>query len=463
MYADESSKDPVLLTIDGKNIYRSEFEFSFDKFNLGKKVNDKAAIDNYMKSYVDYKLKVRAAIDNKIDTLASFKRDYSSFRDRHLKKYLIDSLYIDSVARKVYDKVKATVGDSDLLLLSHILLSCTQKSSEEAQQKAKLMADSIYALVKAGQSFSSLAQKFSTDRNSSRKGGELPWLGPNSSLPEFMKVAYSLKPGEVSKPFLTTAGYDIIKMLDRKPLESYSDKKDEILIALKSSGVDDQAMESGIQKMVASSNGTLTRDDVIQNAMNKANADNPRLKYMLNEYRDGLLMYEATDNLVWKPAAKDKQGMASFFKKNIKKYTWKTPRFKGFLLLAKKKEILEKAKKIVAPFDNRNDAVKELKKQLGPKDSRAVLVKYSIYKEGDDARVDHMKFGKPAPKAHKMLPYYDVVGQMMSKPLVYTDDYKRVLSDYQNQKEQEWLSSLRKKYLVKIDGEVLKTVNGHSE
>ena len=455
------TNDPVIMKIAGENILRSEFEYTFNKNNVEGKINDKRAIEEYVDLFINYKLKVKAALDNKFDTLSTFKDEFEQYRDAQLKSYLIDTMYIDSVARASYDNIKKSVGDSDILLVSHIMIAIPQKANDDVISKAKKKIDSLYQCVKAGEDFGELAKKYSEDKSSSSKGGLLPWLGPKSDLPDFTKKVYSMHPGEISSPFLSTAGYHIIKMHERKPLESYEERKPEIVRIWKSRGIESKAKEVGLRKLIQESNGSLDKEQVIDRLIEKASADNPDVKNLIREYRDGLLLYEAVNRLVWQPAAMDVAGVEKFFKKNKKNYTWSSPRFKGFLIFSKRKVNLEKAVKIVKPFDNREDAVKALKKELGQGIMKQLVVKYGVFKEGDDARVDHKVFGKPAPKVNINLSYYDVVGSMKNAPEIYSDDKKRVTSDYQDMKEKEWVKSLRSKYSYSVNKNILATVNNH--
>ena len=59
------------------------------------------------------------------------------------------------------------------------------------------------------------------------------------------------------------------------------------------------------------------------------------------------------------------------------------------------------------------------------------------------------------------LSYYDVVGSMKNAPEIYSDDKKRVTSDYQDMKEKEWVKSLRSKYSYSVNKNILATVNNH--
>ena len=73
--------------------------------------------------------------------------------------------------------------------------------------------------------FADFARRYSQDPGSARNGGELNWLSPGQTLPEFDNAAYGLRVGEMSKPVLTSVGYHIIYMKDRKQLEPYDSRR----------------------------------------------------------------------------------------------------------------------------------------------------------------------------------------------------------------------------------------------
>ena len=65
--------DPVIMTVNGQPVLRSEFEYSYNK-NNSEGVIDKKTVDEYVDLFINYKLKVIAALDEKYDTLKSFKK-----------------------------------------------------------------------------------------------------------------------------------------------------------------------------------------------------------------------------------------------------------------------------------------------------------------------------------------------------------------------------------------------------
>ena len=248
------SLDPVIMNIAGKNITRSEFEYSFNKNNSEDGQKDEKAIRDYVDLFINYQLKVKAAEDAQLDTLKSYQEEFATYRDMQLKPYIDNPEYIDSVAREVYKYLQEQIGDSDQVLLSHIFLLVPQKADESLKSVKKARIDSIYNVLQSGADFAEMARKHSEDMGSSVNGGLLPWLGPKQAVPEFINQAYALQPGQMSKPFLSSAGYHILLMKDRKPLEPYDEKKNEIIPVLEERGIKDVAAEAKITKLAEEQN-----------------------------------------------------------------------------------------------------------------------------------------------------------------------------------------------------------------
>lgn len=454
--------DPVIMNVAGRQIARSEFEYSLNKNAQSPAAVTDAEIKEYVDLFINYRLKVQAALDAKLDTLTSFKNEYRTYRDVQLRTYVYDSVYADSVARAVYQTIKESVGDSDIVLVSHILLSVPQNSSKSLLDAQKIRIDSVYDALVAGADFATLATQLSDDPGSKRDGGKLPWIGPSQVIPEFRDAAYALRPGNFSKPVLTPVGYHIIYMHDRKPYESYEEKKAELLEALNARGLKEDAAEHAIARMVSEANGNLSREDIMQKIQRKAEAEDPQLKYLVAEYYDGLLLYEASNRMVWQDAANDMSGLHDYFKSNKDKYTWDAPRMRGYVYRARSKSMAKKIGKILKGC-KADEGIAMLKEQIPADSMKFIKVHFGIYKQGDSPEADYLKFktGKE-PKENKVLPYYGVVGKIYKQPSDVIDVKAQVVSDYQDMKEKTWVDSLRKKYKYSVDKAVLSTVNKHN-
>ncbi|TWI61539.1 peptidyl-prolyl cis-trans isomerase SurA [Pseudoduganella lurida] len=104
----------------------------------------------------------------------------------------------------------------------HILLKVTPTTTA-ADAKRKL-AELKERLDNKSATFEELARLYSTDE-SSKKGGDLGWLYPGDTLPEFEKAMNDLKPGDVSGVVETSFGYHLIQVVERKSEDMSRDKK----------------------------------------------------------------------------------------------------------------------------------------------------------------------------------------------------------------------------------------------
>ena len=189
--AAQAQNDPVIMTINGQPVTRSEFEYSYNK-NNSEGVIDKKSVDEYVDLFVNYKLKVAAAIEAGIDTTAAFKNEFAQYRDQQIRPYMITDADVTEEARRIYDRTQRQVDSlGGLIKPSHILLRLDQKASQEQQNRAKMRIDSIYNALKAGADFATLARKCSDDKGTAVDGGQLPWVQPGQTVSEFEKAAYA--------------------------------------------------------------------------------------------------------------------------------------------------------------------------------------------------------------------------------------------------------------------------------
>ena len=122
--------DPVIMTVNGKQVTRSEFEYSFNKNGNPEKAVDIKAIEDYVPMFINYKLKVAAAEAAHLDTLSSFKKEFMTYRDMQLTPYLVDSTFIDSIATSIYKDSEKQLNGHDLLKPSHILILVPASATE---------------------------------------------------------------------------------------------------------------------------------------------------------------------------------------------------------------------------------------------------------------------------------------------------------------------------------------------
>ena len=453
--------DPVVMTVNGQPVLRSEFEYSYNK-NNSEGVIDKKTVEEYVDLFLNYKLKVAAALDEKYDTLTSFKEEFAQYRDQQVLPAMVTDADMLKEAHNIYDNTVKQIGPDGLVQVAHILLRLDQKATQEQQNAAKVRIDSIYNALKNGADFAELAKKVSQDPGSGRQGGLLPFVQRGQLVKEFEDVAFALKDGEMSGIVQSPYGYHIILRKGHKMLEPFEEHRESILQFMEQRGIRDRLAKAKVDTLVSQSAGKLTAADVMQRQADEMSSKDAELKNLIREYYEGLLLYEISNKNVWDKAAKDEAGLAQYFKKNKKKYNWTEPRFKGIAYHVKQQADVQGVKDCVKKlaFDQWAEA---LRKTFNGDSVIRIRVEKGIFRKGDNALVDSAIFKKDTVVTKlKDYPIDEVYGKILKKgPEDYTDVRGQVVSDYQDQLEREWVADLRRKYTFSVDYDVLKTVNNH--
>src|SRR5690606_3781609 len=119
-------------------------------------------------------------------------------------------------------KVNSRRPSQGQVKVAHIMVRATEGMSAADSIAAKQKIDEIYNRLQKGEEWKTLVSQFSEDANSKSKDGELMWFSAGKMIPSFEEAAFTLKnTGDYSKPVNTPYGWHIIKLLERKPLESF--------------------------------------------------------------------------------------------------------------------------------------------------------------------------------------------------------------------------------------------------
>lgn len=452
--------DPTIMTINGKAVPRSEFEYSYNK-NNSETVVDKKSVDEYIDLFVNYKLKVMAAEEAGIDTTKAFRDEFRMYRDQQIRPSFINDNDVEREARTIYEDTRKRIdGNGGLVRPRHILVSLKQNATKAQSDSALVRADSIYNALIKGADFAELAQRCSDDKGSARRGGDLSWVQRGYMVKEFEDAIFAMKPGEISKPILSPFGYHIIKVEAKQNFFPYDTVRADIHRFIESRGLRERIISQNIDSIAKHSVPQCTPEDIINRRADEMTAADPALKNLIREYHDGLLLYEISNRTVWDKAAKDEKGLAAYFKKNRKRYKWEQPRFKGIAYWVKQEGDVEAVKKSLKniPFEK---WAERLRKEFNDSTIRIKVVK-GIFREGDNALIDKVVFAKDTTVADvKDFPISATYGEKLKAPKTYNDVRELVVADYQEQLEKAWIEALRKRYTVVVNKDVLSTVNKH--
>lgn len=453
---------------------------------------------------------------------------------------------------KVEDKRPA----SGQVRVAHIMVAVADNADPESKAKALAKANNLYQQISEGADFAELARKFSDDKGSAPRGGELPVFGTGKMVPEFEQAAFSLKnAGDVSKPVKTSYGYHIIKLLDKKGLapfeEMESDLKSKIqrderaglsrialISELKSAynfkeypqnkekffsilpdtlrhgnweGFETRMMSLPlfeIDKIKFSSDGLLeylkqihpqyggsdfhaflneqyiawVDQRILQVEDAKLEDKYPDFRYLMQEYHDGILLFELSDKLVWSKAVKDTSGLKAFYEKNKNNYMWEKRANVSIYTLNLKtdslkpsavsfdeanKKALDKLRKIALKRQKKGwnaDQTKQLMQEQIEKfqSNYNVTIEDGLFQKNDHYLMDQIKWEKGISEN-----YHDngelifvVVNKIEPVQAKKLDEIRGLMTaDYQNFLEAEWIKELRNKYDVKINYDLLKKID----
>lgn len=170
-------------------------------------------------------------------------------------------------------------------------------------------------------------------------------------------------------------------------------------------------------------------------------------KYIMQEYQDGMLLFDLTDSMVWTKAINDTLGLKSFYNENQEKYMY--PERAELILYSFKDE--KTAKKAMKKADKMSAS--ELEVKFNDKDALAVKteMQYMSKEEIDALDFIDWKLGTyKKPDANGRVKYAKVNKIIPPEPKPLEKNMGRVTSDYQNQLEKEWLDQLMTRYPVFI-------------
>ena len=320
----------TILKIDNQNISLDEFKGIFYKNNHEEDIT-KEYLNEYMELFVNFKLKVKEAIELGLDTNQNFINELEGYRKQLAKPYLKNKKFDEKMLNESYRRIKKDINASHILIkvnqnandnerkkafnkaleikksiiegtvsfseaakkysddksaltnggdlgyftafmmvydfesaayntsvdrisepvktkygyhlikvndirdavgkvtVAHIIIKTGKGATQSKINDAKTKIDKVYDLLKNGEDFMDIAERFSEERSTAVKGGKLPEFGLGKMIPEFENISFSIKNiGDISVPFLTDFGWHIVKLVDKKPIGKFDNIKDDL-------------------------------------------------------------------------------------------------------------------------------------------------------------------------------------------------------------------------------------------
>ena len=411
---------------------------------------------------------------------------------------------------KVHD-VRENQGE---LLVAHIMKRFPQDASAETKAKLKTSIDAIYQQLLDGADFAELAKNMSDDKPTSVKGGEMPWFAAGRIIPEFANPAFAIKNiGDITEPVETRFGYHIIKKIDYRPIPPIKEAKADIEAKIKRDPErNNGSKKSFIEKLKAEydfsenqenkkllsqyiigsesdipekelftidgktygtkelklfvsdnkiNSGTYLNiynqwidEEIIKLEDKKLEKKYPEFRFLMNEYHDGILLFNISQEKIWNYASTDSLGLIEFYKKNKNNHFW-GERFKGYIINCTSEEIREEADKLFGE----NLTPDEVSEHLNT-ESEVITIEEGAWEQGSNPIVDYYVWNGPEPENFNSAITF-IRGDKIPSEAKKLDEARGLfISDYQNYLEKKWIRELHSRYKVKVNKKLLKTVQG---
>jgi peptidyl-prolyl cis-trans isomerase SurA len=218
--------DIVLSKYDTGKVKMGEFEKEYAKSAGSVEKAKQDSISKYkdfLKLYTDYKLKLRNAWVRGYDEDPELQKEYKDYLKQIGESYITEKKIVEPALKKMYERNKEEVR------VAHILIRTDNKPEKAAEN----LAISLIKRLQKGESFDSLARKYSEHSFTKNDGGDLYYITAGQILTPIEDAMYATPVGKVyPKPVKTSYGYHIIKVTDRRPIK-YKIRASHILIKIK--------------------------------------------------------------------------------------------------------------------------------------------------------------------------------------------------------------------------------------
>lgn len=207
------TSEPTIVKVGNESIKTNEFKYVYEKNHA--KDHDrysKESLDNYLELFINYRLKVLEAEEQKLDSTPAFNTELNGYKKQLAKPYFADDLMTEKLAKEAYDRSKTAIR------ARHILIKVEETASPAdtayAYDRLKVIKESI----STENTFGDIAYEYSQDPSAQGAPGKPGYkgdLGYFSSLRmvyEFENAAFNTPKGQISNIIRTKFGYHILEV-----------------------------------------------------------------------------------------------------------------------------------------------------------------------------------------------------------------------------------------------------------
>jgi peptidyl-prolyl cis-trans isomerase SurA len=200
----------TLFTFGNNSVSKDEFLRAYNK-NKTVTTNKEQSMKDYLDLYIKFKLKVQAAKDKHLDTLPALQSDLQNFRTQVEENYLKDETQVHVLTEEAFSRSQKDIHTQ------HFYVSINEKMARaDTLQLYKAINEVYEELNKGGKDYDEIISEIK-EKIAAVKGNDMGWITAFTLPYEFENIVYSLKPGQVGKPYRSKKGWHIFKNDGERP------------------------------------------------------------------------------------------------------------------------------------------------------------------------------------------------------------------------------------------------------
>lgn len=217
-----------------------------------------------------------------------------------------------------------------------------------------------------------------------------------------------------------------------------------------------QMPKMSIKTLVVNSYHAFLENELLQYKKERLEVENQDYANIVEEYRDGLLLFDLMETEIWNAAKKDSVGLQTYYNNHKDNYFW-NQRVDAVVASSAKKTTIKKVQKLL----QNNQTPEQIKAALNSESEIDVIFTSGIMDAQHQSLPADFKFKTGVSDIYKFNEGYIVanVKEVLPKETKSFEEAKgAVISDFQNHKEANWILSLEEKYQVNVNQDVLESV-----
>jgi peptidyl-prolyl cis-trans isomerase SurA len=185
----------------------------------------------------------------------------------------------------------------------------------------------------------------------------------------------------------------------------------------------------------------------------------PEFRYLMNEFHDGILLFDISGNKIWNKAQNDSTGLHKYYEENKNKYLTKE-RIVVKIYTLKKSDAMKSLANAFKKFSNYPDGDKRMEEKFNTKKDTLLTIREGIWNRGDNKTIDSLTWSKKQQETIiDGFPSIVLVNKVIDAvPLPFIEVQGEMITGYQEFLEENWIKQLKSKYTVKIDNGVLEEI-----